>query len=150
MPDGRCATAEAFWSNVNKGDGCWEWTGRKDRDGYGVFWSGSAPVLAHRRAWALSSDVSADGLCVCHTCDNRACCRPDHLFLGTQRENMEDKCRKGRHARGASHGRAKLTSENVERIRADRCAGRTYAEIAAELGMSVRQIARIARGEHWK
>lgn len=95
-----------FWSRVQKSNGCWLWTGAKSR-GYGV-------VIARGRRWkahhfalldALGQDVPA-GMVVMHTCDNRACVRPDHLRVATQSDNIKDMWQKERRARpydGATH-----------------------------------------------
>ena len=95
-----------FWSKVNKTDGCWLWTGYRFHAGYGGFHE-SQPKrtvrLAHRVAWELTNGLIPDGLHVCHTCDNRSCVRPDHLFLGTNADNVADKVAKGRQAKGEAH-----------------------------------------------
>jgi hypothetical protein len=90
---------ERFWSKVNKSDGCWTWTGSKTTAGYGLIWNGkdtSAPVYVHRLSWELHFGEIPDGLSVCHRCDNPTCVRPDHLFLGTDKDNSDDKITKGR------------------------------------------------------
>lgn len=83
-------------------DGCWLWRGTTTRDGYGrVQWRGKK-LLAHRRAWEIVNGPIPDGLVVCHRCDTPGCVRAErggrgHLFLGTQRDNIRDAMRKGRH-----------------------------------------------------
>lgn len=86
--------------------GCWLWTAGKNRDGYGSFWSGvyrhehpkRSPimVLAHRWAYEQLVGEVPDGLCVLHACDTPACVNPDHLFVGTQGDNVRDCAAKGR------------------------------------------------------
>lgn len=100
--------ADRFWKWVQKGDGCWLWTGRISPTGYGLFdWYRSVrshPRLAHRMMYTLSVGPIPEGLCVLHRCDNPPCVNPAHLFIGTQQDNMADKVAKGRH-RKACGGR---------------------------------------------
>lgn len=88
-----------FWDRVLVGDGCWNFTVRLNRQGYGRFCVGSKDVLAHRLAWELwhGEDLPPyPEAVVGHHCDNPSCVRPDHLFVGTQADNIHDAKRKGR------------------------------------------------------
>lgn len=92
-------TEEKFWRNVLKTDTCWLWTAGKSH-GYGAFYpakgEGDRPIAAHRYSWKLHFGALPKGAHVLHHCDNPPCVRPDHLFTGTQADNMRDKARKGR------------------------------------------------------
>ena len=91
------AVSYRFWSRVRivlGGNDCWDWRGPVNKHGYGKF----LQFTTHRVAFALQMGLVPHGLCVCHICDNRRCVRPDHLFLGSSRDNTADKVRKGRQA----------------------------------------------------
>lgn len=91
-----------FWEKVEKTDGCWNWTacvlkGYKGfTGGYGLFGIGGKSFLVHRLSWEINNGRIPDGLCVLHTCDNRKCVNPEHLFLGTRGDNARDMVLKGR------------------------------------------------------
>lgn len=98
--------AQRFWSKVFKhpGEGCWEWTAaRNPQSGYGVIRIGSKAAgtsrteTAHRVSWLLTHWLIPRGRFVLHKCDNRKCVRPDHLYIGTQQDNMRDVQVRGRH-----------------------------------------------------
>lgn len=86
-----------FWNKVYKTDSCWLWIGSRLPTGYGTFRVGKKVKRAHRVSWELHNGPIIDGsLLVCHTCDNPMCVNPDHLFLGTNLDNMRDRNAKGR------------------------------------------------------
>lgn len=89
--------ANLFWQHVKVGDPseCWLWTGSKHKQGYGLY--GAGPRRAHRIAWTLIHGEIPPGLQVLHRCDNPPCVNPAHLFLGTDKDNHQDKAAKGRH-----------------------------------------------------
>jgi len=84
---------ERFWAKVEKTDDCWLWTGATFGDGYG----NCSRLRAHRVSWELANGPVPGGLCVLHHCDRPLCVRPRHLFLGTRKDNSDDKIAKGRH-----------------------------------------------------
>jgi hypothetical protein len=141
-----------FWSFVCKGDdnGCWEWTGQLDRHGYGHIGVSGRSVLTHRHAWALTHGPISDGMFCLHHCDNPPCVRPDHLFLGTQRDNIADMVAKRRQQRGESNGGAVLTEDGVRDIRRRAQMGETHTAIAASIGMSRAAVSLIAEGKRWR
>lgn len=138
----RTSLAEKLWGKTDKSIeyGCWIWTGAVDGNGYGVivhggqFVGGSGRLASHRVAWEVSCGPIPDGLYVCHTCDVRRCVNPGHLFLGTHADNLADMARKQR------HGFAKLTPEDVRKIRGSDCSGRILAE---QLGVSLQTVCNV-------
>src|SRR5690348_11464451 len=88
--------AERFWEKVTRGDGCWLWTASQMGAGYGKFYYERRWTGAHRVAWILTNGAVPPGRVVMHVCDNPLCVRPDHLTLGTQNDNVQDMCEKGR------------------------------------------------------
>ena len=151
-----------FWPKVRKGDGdsCWEWTGyrAKRRSGaasYGTIGFGGKDVLAHRYAWVLEHGQIGVGLVVCHRCDNVACVRADHLFLGTQAANLADMRAKGRQhpmpqSRGESNARARLTVDVVREIRELRSHGLSLAKIGSRLGVHPTTVHCVVSGKTWR
>src|SRR3990167_1511770 len=127
--------------------GCYLWTAAANRDGYGHIKIEGKNEQAPRVAWRLYHGAIPAGLMVLHTCDTPACVNPDHLFLGTGLDNMEDKVSKGRQARGEANSRAGLTVSDVTRISGDQ---RSLSAIAAEYGISKTHVSNIKRGVCWK
>lgn len=147
----------AFWSRVDRTDGCWSWNGmRSASGGYGVMYV-HAPkrVRAHRVSFALHFGRVPAGRLVLHRCDNPSCVNPDHLFLGSHEDNMADMAAKGR-ARtadraGARNPRAKLTAADVAIARALFSARlATAASLAERFGISLRQVRAVLRGDSWR
>lgn len=142
--------------------GCWLWGGALDGHGYGVARWRDRLEKAHR---IVAEEVFGQRptLCVLHRCDNRACCNPDHLFLGTQAENMADMARKGRAAsgdrngsrkvqmpRGSAQGNSKLTESQVIRIRKLLDRGFRQREIAEEFGVCRSLVCHIGKRRVWR
>ena len=138
---------------------CWNWTGSLNKNGYGRFTFDGARHPAHRFAYSRLRGAIPTGMVVCHTCDNRRCVNPAHLWIGTQKENMQDCVRKGRlfaqlypeQWSGEKHGQAKLTNAQVEEIRVRYAQGNIFQrELATEYGVSRSEIGNIVRGENWR
>lgn len=108
-----------FWSRFGGPvtDECWVWPGYIRFDGYGEVRTGAARWLTHRLAWTLANGPIPDGMFVCHKCDSPPCCNPDHLFIGTNADNIADMIAKGRTCTGSKHGNSKLTEDQVLEIR---------------------------------
>jgi hypothetical protein len=130
---------------VLKENGCIEYRGYCDKKGYCRF--GHKRKLAHRVSYELSIGIIPDGLHVCHRCDNRCCINPNHLFLGTNEDNVRDCISKGRNAKGETITNSKLTEEHILKIRMDT---RPDKVIAAEYGISQGHVSRIQMRRTWK
>jgi hypothetical protein len=107
-------------------------------------------VHVHRLSWQLHFGQIPRGLWVLHHCDNRVCVRPDHLFLGTSRENINDMVSKHRHTYGQRNGLAKLTDTLVREIRSAHREGETMASIARRFRVGETTISRVVRHETWR
>jgi len=144
--------AERFWTKVKKTEGCWIWIGALNEDGYGKLSRG--PGLdwdrTHRISWEIHFGPIPGDSHVLHTCDNRACVRPDHLFSGDQVANVRDMLQKGRgvNLKGSAHGRAKLTEEDVRLIRRLRPEW-SAKRLAEKFNVSPAAIYFAASGKNW-
>ena len=150
---------------VNKATGCHEWTMAKNEKGYGVTCiPGTRRTMrAHRLAYETLVGPIPDKTCLLHSCDNPACCNPDHLSFGDRAKNNADMIAKGRqkkgesrkgksncqYERGASHHASKLKADDVIKIREMRTGGATYAAIAEQFGLRASSVGKIIRGELW-
>ena len=161
---GRVNSLVDYWKRIVKSDGCWEWTGTKFSVGYGDFRLQGKRWATHRLAWTLANGEIPAGLMVCHHCDNRACVRPDHLFLGTAQDNVSDCVRKGRNwpgfkiqprpiniPRGSQCVRAVFTEDQVRKMRELYATGKySYSQLARHFDCSPSNIPKIIRREIWK
>ena len=167
MAPARTPRADRFWKYVIKSDTCWLWTGCIKPNGYGLASGGGRVKLqAHRAAWMVSNGPIPDGLLVCHKCDVRACVRPDHLFLGTQSDNLRDAFAKGRMVSpfcnpavqrpamlkgAATRERRKgftgaLTRDGIDKVRQMLASGMSQDSIAAALGVQQSLVSKIKLG----
>lgn len=178
-----------FWSRVNKNGptapgmttNCWLWTGGTFGGRYGHFWVGGHSIGAHRFSLEIKLGRSLlPDMCACHTCDVGLCLRPDHLFEGTQADNVADRVAKGHLAtgikngafthperrptgsrnghstkpesypRGENHHAAKLTTVQVVAIRLRASQGERQAHLAREYGISATIVGKIVKRQLWK
>lgn len=133
--------------------GCWLWPiVRAGKKGYGSFWFKTKALPAHRVAYFLKNGPIPDQMSVCHSCDVRNCVNPDHLWLGTNADNVRDRNEKGRDGdrRGTKNGRAKLTEASVSEIRELLAAGEQKRVIAVRYGVSDVAISMIGLGKTWR
>lgn len=152
----RRPVSDRFWEKVEKSrpDACWRWTANTDgRYGTLTVERGKSPVKAHRLSWQLVNGPIPKGLAVLHKCDNPSCVNPQHLFLGTQTDNMRDASRKGRirtpGLRGAAHPNSKLTRDQAREIFLRARAGEVHGRIAADYGISRDNVCVIAKRRSW-
>jgi len=129
---------------------CWPWKGFIARNGYGYVSFHRKDMLGHRVSYIVNRGPIPEGMHVCHRCDNPACVNPNHLFLGTHQDNMDDKVRKGRQPRGERNGGVKLSDAQVARIKVE-LAERTESnnKIARRYGVGRKAIDFIESGRNW-
>jgi hypothetical protein len=146
-----------FWSKVEKSDECWEWAAYKQQNGYGQFGIGRRHVVyAHRVAAYIAGLIDTlnpmgAGNQVCHTCDNRGCVNPAHLFIGTAKDNAHDRIQKGRcnTPRGENAGASKLLEKDILIIRRRHSAGELQKDLAKEYKVHSAHVSKIVSGKKW-
>lgn len=156
--------ADRFWEKIDRNGlllrddlgRCWTWTASLDAHGYGQINGGKGDngvikfLKAHRVSWELNRGPIPEGLGVLHHCDNPPCCRPDHLFTGTNDENMKDAAAKARFPRGLDHHKGKFTEEQVREIRRLLTVGEmSQSEIGNKFGVSRSAILGIHRKDNY-
>lgn len=143
-----------FWDKVKVAaeNDCWEWIGGRHERGYGMMTIRHKGVRSHRFSYLIHNGPLPANSCVCHRCDNPPCVNPEHLFLGTHKENMEDRDGKGRNVnkRGDDNGASVLTSDQVREIKRLRDTGEmTQRAVAKRYGVGQGTVSRIVLGQCW-
>lgn len=149
-----------FWSKVNKNGSipahcpelgqCWEWTAFTDRNGYGRFQYNQKGTYSHRASWMIAYGNIPANTDILHKCDNPSCVRPDHLFIGTQQQNVSDMIAKGRHCHGEQRWNSKLTKVQADEIRERYANGeRNKSALGREFDIHESIVRRILKGERW-
>lgn len=140
---------DRFYCSFEQSGDCWLWDGHINDKGYGVFCMNGRKESAHRAAWLLLRGPIHDGLHVLHRCDVRNCVNPDHLWLGTHRDNMRDMSAKGRGGttRGESTPWAVLDEAKVRSILESAESGRA---LARKYGVSNSTVYAVRQGKTWK
>jgi hypothetical protein len=137
---------EDLLDRVCKTDSCWIWRGTRHCQGYGSFGYKGKSMLAHRLMWEVLKGPIPKGMFLLHKCDTPLCVNPDHLFLGTQLDNMRDSRRKDRMCRGDRHPCHKLTDSDIAEIRLRLSQGETRTSLRLEFKISQPYMSRLARG----
>ena len=156
-------TIDDFWKIVDRSggpDSCWPWLRSGNSGGYGLFTMSSVSRVAHQWAWIFTYGAiegedrrrGARGTIVRHRCDNRLCCNPTHLELGTHLENARDRMNRGRSRprRGEENGLHKLTDERVKDLRTRYSAGESQQSIADDFGVSQVAVSLVLRHRTWR
>lgn len=144
-----------FFSGVEKTESCWMWKRSVDGAGYGKIFIDGKRVTAHRYSWTIHRGAIPDGLCVLHHCDVRRCVNPDHLFIGTKKDNMQDALSKDRlylHSKVNRSDRkvySKLSECDVLRIR-ELADTETHAAIALQYAISQSHVGSIVYRTAWR
>lgn len=160
----------AMKSTGRNENGCWIWSGGKDKDGYGSLRDGLKMKRAHRVSWEIHHGEIPDGACVLHECNNPSCVNPSHLKLGDQVENMADRKRNGNPWHSESHKRQmsikmagrkitwkaaiaeknrKLTTQQAEQVSARLKNGERVCDLAAELGIHRTTVSKLKKGTYF-
>lgn len=148
---------ERFWRYVQKSspNKCWKWVGAISGNKYGSFWNGERQIKAHRFSYIIHNGKIPSNLIVMHKCDNMVCVNPNHLQLGTNKDNIQDALTKGRMTAGESFWASKATDELVIKIRNEFREPFTLLEECKRLNRLFPEIApstirKIVRRETWK
>lgn len=132
--------------------GCWEWQGRIEDTGYAITRFKTKRYYVHRASWIAHKGEIPKSKLILHTCDNRKCVNPAHLFLGTQKDNMRDMIAKGRKVvvKGEAHWISKVNDDQVRAIRLLADSGYRQCDIAEWMGLQKQRINDIVKRKNWK
>lgn len=150
--------SERYWAKVDKNGPivreelgpCWKWLGNPWTFGYGQSRVGGKNMTAHRASWILHNGPIPPGLVVCHKCDNPPCTNPEHLFLGTRKDNSDDCTAKGRWSRGSRKYNSRVTEMDVANIRSLSATGTARKDLAASFGVCKATIDHIISRRNWR
>lgn len=149
-------TMESNVKSIATADSCVEHSRKERGPGYGYEQHNGKQVLSHRLAYCKRHDIplrDIDGMVVRHKCDNPKCINPDHLEIGTQKENMRDMDRRGRRPRGEKIGNAKLDASQIDQIRREyipRSKSANQYVLSVKYGISQGQVSMIVNGIRWR
>lgn len=150
----KLTASERLWARLDRRNkyACWEWPGNRRPNGYGIIYADGKQRSTHRLSWESTHGEIPAGMLVCHKCDNRLCCNPSHLFLGTQSDNIMDCVSKNRnnHVKGESHPGSVFSEFDIRYIRKMYDSGaKIQQELANEYGVRHGTISKIVRRERW-
>lgn len=136
---------------LKQNDGCWVWIRHRDNWGYGQIWARNTMIRTHRISWILYRGEIPSNKLVLHHCDNPPCVNPDHLYIGTNQDNTNDKLLRGREAkvRGEKNGNSKLTENDVIKIREWLDCGESDVSISQMFCVNRSLIRYIRIGKSW-
>jgi hypothetical protein len=139
-----------FFNKVIQKEGCWGWIGGLDKNGYPYIYGGKGPYKAHRLSYEIHKGLIPEKMRVCHKCDNPTCTNPEHLFLGTSKENTQDSISKGRFIKGEKVHCSKLKEDEVKEIKKMLDLGVTCAYLSRKYKVHYMTIKCIEKNKTWK
>jgi len=146
-----CKTKHRFDQYYDKtANGCWEWNGALTLNGYGKFWLNDKTISSHRASYLIHKGEIPDDKLVLHTCDNAKCVNPDHLVLGTHRDNVRHMQERNRFLTGEKNSSCTITTDTARQIIQRLIAGGRVRTIARELGCTRATVTGIAGKVTWK
>lgn len=136
-----------MWSIPEPNSGCWLWLGTLDKYGYGILSVCGKKHFAHRISLTVHGIEIPSSECALHHCDNRICVNPEHLYVGSNADNVRDKVQRGRSLAGSKNKNAKLTEQQVLEIRS---LDISSSVAAARYGVGISAIQQIRNGDRWR